>query len=188
MEVDEVLFTIQSHNLRLIINEMLQDSGSLANYVKYLSTYLLMPDRFQKWLYCYELKVSDFQPFLFVESPCFDSLNQNYFKIIYEPINKEEKHAFYLKKLERCSEVLGIIASYSGLQQYISQFLKMNAVEGVQGLNDVIEFLVYERIVKINPNSQATKTFLSSLDEGFVIWNKAGFTHDKTNLFDFREI
>jgi hypothetical protein len=125
---------------------------------------------------------------MFIESPCFDSLNQNYYKIVYEPINKEERHAFYLKKLERCSEVLGIIASYSGLQQYISQFLKMNAVEGVQGLNDVIEFLVYERIVKINPSSQETKGFLSSLDQGFLTWIKAGFTLDKTNLFDFREI
>ena len=64
----------------------------------------------------------------------------------------------------------------------------MNAVEGVQGLNDVIEFLVYERIVKINPSSQATKAFLSSLDQGFVTWIKAGFSIDKTNLFDFREI
>ena len=162
--------------------------SKIQNYVKYLSTYLFMPERFQRWLYQYELQISDFEPFLFVESPCFDSLNQNYYKIVYEPVNKEEKHAFYIKKLERSAEVLGIIASHSGLQQYISQFLNMNAVPGVIGLNDVIEYLVYERIVKINPKSKETKEFLKSLDPSFEKWMKAGFDPKQTNLFDYREI
>jgi hypothetical protein len=125
---------------------------------------------------------------LFIESPCFDSLNQNYFKIVYEPVNKDEKYAFYLKKLERCAEVLGIIAAHSGLQQYISQFLNMNAVEGVIGMNDVIEYLVYERIAKINPNSTETEAFLTSLDQKFVYWIEAGFSSDQSNLFDFRDL
>lgn len=147
-----------------------------------------MPERFQRWLYQFELQISDFAPFLFIESPCFDSLNQNYYKIVYEPVSKEEKHQFYVKKLERCAEVLGIVASHSGLQQYISQFLNMNAIPGVIGLNDVIEYLVYERIVKINPKSKETKEFLKSLDSKFDTWMKAGFTPTQTNLFDFREI
>ena len=95
---------------------------------------------------------------------------------MYEPVNKEEKHAFYIKKLERSAEVLGIIAAHSGLQSYISQFLNMNAVPGVIGLNDVIEYLVYERIVKIDPKSKETKVFLKSLDASFEKWMKAGFT------------
>ena len=46
MEEDEILFTIQSNNLRLIVKEILTEKGAINGYVKYLSTYLFMPERF----------------------------------------------------------------------------------------------------------------------------------------------
>jgi hypothetical protein len=58
----------------------------------------------------------------------------------------------------------------------------------VIGLNDVIEYLVYERIVKLNPQSKETQNFLGSLDPKFTLWMKTGFNVKWSNLFDFRDL
>ena len=100
-----------------------------------------------------------------------------------------EKHAFFIHKLERCIEILAILAAYSGLQTlYISKLLKMNSIKGVVGQNDVIEYMVYERIEKINPWSQATFKLLSMLDQGFEKNLEGEFNMQKTNVLDFREL
>ena len=42
--------------------------------------------------------------------------------------------------------MLAIIASYGGLSQYISQFLRLNQRPGKLASSNVIELLVYERL------------------------------------------
>jgi len=50
-------------------------------------------------------------------------------------------------------EILAIIASNADLQGelqfYISQFLKMNTIPGIVGTNDIIEYLVYEKLFRL---------------------------------------
>ena len=137
----------------------------------------------QHWLYSYEITDEDFDNFLFIESPCFDSLETNYFKIIFKPITSVERHIFHIQKLERCIEILAIIGAYSGLQTlYISKFLKMRSIQGVVSQNDVIEYMVYERIAKINPGSQATFKLLTMLDSQFDKNLEADYNSAKTNI------
>ena len=117
-----------------------------ANYVEYLNACLLQPERFQKWLYDYD--ITDFGGFQFLESPSFESCNGSYFSIVFEPVTKEEKKDFHNKKLESCVKILAIIGVYADLSPYISGFLKLNLMENFFGNKDIIEHLVYEQIAE----------------------------------------
>ena len=86
-----------------------------------------------------------FQYFLICESSCFESIEGDYYQLVYEPVSTLEKQEFYLAKLESCVQILAIIASYGGLSQYISQFLRLNQRPGKLTSSNVIELLVYER-------------------------------------------
>lgn len=59
--------------------------------------------------------MEDFQQFLILESACFESLNQNYYYLVPQPVTRKEKHQFFLKKLEACVEILAIMACFGGL-------------------------------------------------------------------------
>ena len=86
-----------------------------------------MPHRFQKWLYSYKMTKEMFaESFLFIESPCFESLEKNYYVIAYEPITSVEKREFYYSKLSACVDIIEIVGRVGNLQAYVSQFLKMN--------------------------------------------------------------
>ena len=55
------------------------------------------------------------ESFLFVESPCFESLENNYYVIAYEPITSVEKREFYYNKLSACVDIIEIIGRVANL-------------------------------------------------------------------------
>ena len=86
-----------------------------------------------------------FEHFLIHESPCFDSIENDYFEIVYQPVLDSEKRHFFYQKLQSCVTVLGIIGSHGNLFEYISRFLKMDLLgNGFVGTINVYELLVYE--------------------------------------------
>ena len=63
------------------------------------------------------MPISTFEEgFLFIESPCFESIDCNYYVLVTEPINEEEKHRAYTRKIEKCVEIIAIIASHADLE------------------------------------------------------------------------
>ena len=58
----------------------------------------------------------------------------------------------------------------------------MRSIQGVVSQNDVIEYMVYERIAKINPGSQATFKLLTMLDSQFDKNLEADYNSAKTNI------
>jgi hypothetical protein len=70
------------------------------------------------------------ESFLFIESPCFESIESNYFMLVYQPVNAEELHEAYIDKIDKCIEILAIISTTSDLEMYLSQFIQMNSNKG----------------------------------------------------------
>jgi hypothetical protein len=101
-----------------------------------------------------------FQYFLICESSCFESIEGDYYQLVYEPVSTLEKQEFYLAKLESCVQVLAIIASYGGLSQYVSQFLRLNQRPGKLTSSNVIELLVYERLTIMQAEMKKVKVAL----------------------------
>lgn len=57
-----------------------------------------------------------FEGFIFYESGCFEDIDRDYWRLLYEPVLQHEIDRFYHKKLKSCIDVLAIIASETGLE------------------------------------------------------------------------
>lgn len=53
---------------------------------------LLLDDHLPMWMATVQ---PDFTTFKFIESPNFDSVNSDYFKIVFRPVNEKEWDTFY---------------------------------------------------------------------------------------------
>jgi hypothetical protein len=122
MEQDRLIRESLITNLKTMSQLM---KSNLGPFVNYLNSSLLDPVHFQTWLQTFEMTDEHFKSFVFFESACFENINGDYFQLIYQPVNDEEKHQFYMRKLESCVTILSIIGKHAGLEVYVSQFLKM---------------------------------------------------------------
>lgn len=125
-----------------------------------------------------------FQGFLFMDSACFEGLGGDYWNLLYKPVPPEEKDSFYHKKLDSCTDILAIIASEGGarIEQQISQFLQMHAHPQLVSRNSVIEYMVYEKLARLKPESTSIFDFLRV---GDISGPLQQISFDTTNIFDF---
>ena len=63
------------------------------------------------WLYTYQ--IDSFEQFEFYDSKSFESINKDYYKIIYKPTTYEEIDSFYYKKMKNLTKVLAGLMSHS---------------------------------------------------------------------------
>ena len=76
------------------------------------------------WLYSYLLE-APFDSFLFFESPSFESINRDYYQIVYRPTTHEEIKAAYYAKMSNLTKAFAIIMTHSKqAAQVISQRLE----------------------------------------------------------------
>ena len=82
MEDDKELLTVLKNTLKVVVTQLTKIG--VQDYVTWLSKGLLMPERLQEWLYGKQLP--DFTHFHFIESKSFEPINQNYWKVVHEPV------------------------------------------------------------------------------------------------------
>lgn len=102
---------------------------------------------------CHEITDAHFEHFLFFEGACFGQIDatgnqgqqkkHTYYNLVYQPVTREEKHQFYMAKLESCVKILSTISVQAGLEEYMTQFLQMAHIPQLVGQSNVMELLVY---------------------------------------------
>lgn len=70
----------------------------------------------------------NFESFLFLESKNFESINGDYFKIVFRPVSKDEISQFYYGKMKNMARALGLIMEHSPeicahVLRYLEEFM-----------------------------------------------------------------
>ena len=92
--------------------------------------------------------------------------------------------SFYHKKLKSSIDVLAIMASEAGIEEYISQFLKMSAHPQIISNNLIVEHLFYDRIGRLCPTSTV---FYEFLDFSNISARLSQIGFNSTNIMDNQE-
>lgn len=61
----------------------------------------------------YSYQMTSFEPFIFFESKNFESLDRDYFKVVFRPVSQEEIQLFYNGKLKNLSKAIAILMEHS---------------------------------------------------------------------------
>lgn len=90
-------------------------------YLQYLQEELLSEGKLMSWLYDVAVQ---FDTFLFYESKQFESVENDYFKIVFRPSNQLEWETFYNGKTENLTSALAVmLASCKSASGYLFDLL-----------------------------------------------------------------
>lgn len=126
-----------------------------------------MPERLQEWLHGKQLP--EFSHFTFIDSGSFEPINKNYWKVVHEPVGRNEIALFCAKKLDSCLNVMVILANHANLEQYLTQFLSMDVQTSVVNNYRQVLYMFKERLSRVNGqlmiDEEAGTKFASNLQE-----------------------
>jgi len=80
----------------------------VSPYAEYLRQVVLLDDYLPSWLFDV---VPKFETFLFVDSHAFESIEQDYFQIVFKPANDQEWEVFYNQKTKNLTKAIAIMMS-----------------------------------------------------------------------------
>lgn len=75
-------------------------------YAKYLRQKLLLDNSLPAWLFDVQ---PNFESFIFFECANFESIEGDYFKIVFRPVNVNEWDKFYFEKTENLTRAVSIM-------------------------------------------------------------------------------
>lgn len=105
MESSKQLTKMLFANLKLLVSKYPKETNDFIEYIS------VKVPTIRDWLYAGTIE--SFEGFEFYASKSFESINNDYYKIIYKPTTYEEIDAFYNKKMQNMTKVLAILMTHS---------------------------------------------------------------------------
>lgn len=200
MERTKAIVRLNLENLGLLVRRLAslpEGEGLLGNFINMAFTHdLILPTL----LYNYQMGPA-FDNFLFYESPNFESIERDYFKVVFRPVTQEELALFYQGKSKNMTKALSVVMQASGSADITLHLLKHMEAYMLppqtlpQGLPAPVHesHLLYLMVICDFLASQAASIKAGSIDPFYVnniatSFLQPTFAEESVSIFHFKDI